>query len=269
MGIRFTCHACNKRLNVKAFLAGKRGICPHCASKVDIPWQSIAADNGQGPEASGIVRESIPTSGQSTSGGHQSIPVGVRANNYPANVLPKVPGAVAVSPSAVPTGSLHGQSASPAAVGPTASVSVAKASPPPPPDQVAPNPIDEAPSAVWYVRPPSGGLYGPASGDIMKKWVDEGRVSADSLVWREGWADWKTAESLFTQLGATQSAAPPAPLNPFGGAAPVEVAADNGSPRPYGKRRSNNSLAVVLVVLLTLASLGLFGVLIAVIRYIQ
>ena len=41
MGIRFYCPNGHK-LNVKSFLAGKRGICPHCGIKFEIPQQSVA-----------------------------------------------------------------------------------------------------------------------------------------------------------------------------------------------------------------------------------
>ena len=47
------------------------------------------------------------------------------------------------------------------------------------------DPIAEAPDAVWYVRPPTGGQFGPADGTIMRRWLNEGRVSAEALVWRE------------------------------------------------------------------------------------
>ncbi len=60
--------------------------------------------------------------------------------------------------------------------------------------------IAEAPEAVWYVRPASGGQYGPASGDVMRSWLNDGRVSASSLVWRAGWSDWQTAAAVFPQL---------------------------------------------------------------------
>ncbi len=74
------------------------------------------------------------------------------------------------------------------------------------------DPIGEAPEAVWYVRPPSGGQYGPADGEIMRRWLDEGRVGADSLVWREGWPDWKTATSVFASLRqATSQLVEPGP----------------------------------------------------------
>ena len=48
----------------------------------------------------------------------------------------------------------------------------------------APDPIAEAPEMIWYVRPPSGGQFGPAPGELMRTWLGEGRVdAADSLVW--------------------------------------------------------------------------------------
>jgi len=112
----------------------------------------------------------------------------------------------------------------------------------------------------------------------MRKWVSEGRVSADSLVWREGWPDWKNAGSLFTELGGGQTAAVPPqpahsqPAGPQVGSSPSGpgVPALGSAPaRTYARRRSNNSLAVILVVLLTLASLGLFAILIAVVQFMQ
>jgi hypothetical protein len=40
MGIRFRCPDCGKKIHVKDFLAGKRGICPKCEAGVDIPLVS-------------------------------------------------------------------------------------------------------------------------------------------------------------------------------------------------------------------------------------
>jgi hypothetical protein len=55
MGIRFSCPNGHK-LNVKAFLAGKRGVCPHCGAKFVIPTQEsplgaqdLQADTGGQP----------------------------------------------------------------------------------------------------------------------------------------------------------------------------------------------------------------------------
>jgi hypothetical protein len=62
------------------------------------------------------------------------------------------------------------------------------------------DPLSEAGDVVWYVRPPSGGQYGPATAKLMRQWLAEGRISPDTLVWREGWRDWQQASAVFRQL---------------------------------------------------------------------
>ncbi len=52
-----------------------------------------------------------------------------------------------------------------------------------------PPPAVEA--ATWFIRPASGGQFGPADDATFAQWVTEGRVANDSWVWRNGWADWK------------------------------------------------------------------------------
>jgi hypothetical protein len=87
----------------------------------------------------------------------------------------------------------------------------------------APDPIAEAPAAIWYVRPASGGQFGPAGGEIMRQWLIQRRVGADSMLWREGWTDWKRAVTVFPSLGPS-SATSTAPLED---AAPVSNFAED------------------------------------------
>ena len=47
--------------------------------------------------------------------------------------------------------------------------------------------------ATWYVRPPSGGQYGPATASLLRQWISEGRVASTALLWREGWPQWRSA----------------------------------------------------------------------------
>ena len=54
-----------------------------------------------------------------------------------------------------------------------------------------------AAEATWYVRPATGGQFGPATSEIMRIWLAEGRIAADTLVWRDGWRDWQEAQSVF------------------------------------------------------------------------
>jgi GYF domain 2 len=313
MGIRFLCPTCGHRLNVKGFLAGKRGVCPQCGAGLDIPLESqIKQDaSGKGSEEASdpadLIKSSSPVVGvvqladpQATSDTDEpwlAMPVFTGAGASPIDVysspvakpesakataggaapLPAVPVKPAgPSPSPRPTPATvlvqpavpmpvpvtlppagSAQPTVPMAALVTASVSV--------PVVAAPcDPIEESPEAIWYVRPPSGGQYGPARGDIMRKWVGEGRVSQDSLVWREGWNDWRTAGQVFPGLGLAATPPPPVPLV---SAAYAPTAARPSSARPAypSRRRSSLALAVATVTVLTLMSVALLIVLFIVI----
>lgn len=116
----------------------------------------------------------------------------------------------------------------------------------------APDPLAEAGNVVWYVRPPTGGQFGPATADIMRNWIAEGRVSADTLVWREGWRDWQEASEVFPQFGAGRAAISTGPMigtNPGAAAKPAR--------RPARRQSSKGTqialltgLILVVVVLL-------------------
>ncbi len=94
---------------------------------------------------------------------------------------------------------------------------------------------------VWYVRPPSGGQFGPATADIMRNWISEGRISADTLVWREGWRDWQEAREVFFQFGAGQVTASPGPLLGTRAAAPA------ASSRRGARRNSSTGTQIALL----------------------
>lgn len=147
MGIRFYCPN-GHRLNVKSFLAGKRGICPHCGAKVEIP---VADSAGQDDDTESSESQ---------------------------------------------------QTVAPIVVSPISQVNVASSAA----TQKTLDGFDETPDAVWYVRPPGGGQFGPASGADFRGWITEGRVSSDSLVWRDGWPDWRAAGEVFDGLTVARSA---------------------------------------------------------------
>ncbi len=358
MGIRFYCPNGHK-LNVKEFQAGRRGICPYCGAKIQIPLQSTrpstreemqaaaalgeAAMAGQGPSGVPIpnaplavpggmspVGDSVSPSSAAegyqaspswpaiaatatatastmpaamaspstlsspAAGGYASAPMGptgaIGGVAYPggtgtdAPAYPSpTPSPAAATPSpmyssptatepvatgAMPMGVAGAPAADPyAALGlnpmagaaapmspvggvalPTGAVSAGMTPAATLPASAAMDPLIEAGAAVWYVRPASGGQYGPAGPDAMRQWLAENRIAGDSLVWREGWRDWKTAAEVFPQLN------PAAQINPFS-ALGVETGrgASGAGAKTVLPRRSNSTLQLVLVIVLAIA----------------
>ena len=271
MGIRFLCPNGHK-LNVKAFQAGRRGICPFCGARFRIPTestlpvgQSLPTDDTPGvfsaptvaPSREGIefeqeleahiqrAEETVSEGASSGQRGSESAkpatPVESATSPAESNVAPRpnVAGPVA-------TKALAADDGRPAEPQPS-SATPFRATP-------APDPLTEMPKAVWYVRPPSGGQFGPAQSGMLRNWLNEGRVSSETLVWREGWADWQEAGSVFPELKPA-SALPEAP--------PVAVGADeNASSYRTGPRRRKSGPNIGLIVVLAAAVLLLLVVLI-------
>ncbi len=251
MGIRFYCPNGHK-LNVKEFQAGRKGICPFCGAKIQIPTESTRPssrdEEQQQPHQPGSAPAATLPSGEtsddSSPSGDVSMAVSAPASQEASAAAGPAP--IVSTP-----------------VGPEATFSSGAAeSAPPVGNIVAPppavDPLTEAGEVVWYVRPPSGGQFGPAGGEIMRTWLAEGRISADSLVWREGWRDWREAGGVFPQLRPEQPPAPfdPAVLGDADVAAPVAHVAHAPHPKPRRVRRTKEiliivSLIVAVVILVT------------------
>lgn len=214
------------RLHVKSFLANKRGICPHCSARFRIPPESEI------PRGSPKIKPNSRAAAGTTSAKN-----GKRQNGT-------------VITAAVGT--------------PAESKTVAESKSPHP--AVSGDPISEAPDAIWYVRPPSGGQYGPAKGEVMRRWIEEGRVSADSLVWREGWSDWLTAGPVFPALNSsyTASATPAAKreaVSPQLQSAPI-LSQDASRTTAAAARPAPTQKSLAAVVILVLIVVALLAVLV-------
>jgi len=201
MGIRFYCpNGC--KLHVKAFQAGKRGICPHCGCSVDIPLQSTRVSSKRKPRTS--TSENKPEAQEhlaEQAAGRPSRPRGL-AGTEARETGPTGPAANLLempfpSPGPLP-GPAHGDRELVKPVEP-----VSPTTPPPLKSGASPSsrrpddPFAQSPHAIWYVCPPSGGQYGPAANEVMRTWLAEGRVPPESKVWRDGWSEWKTAAEVF------------------------------------------------------------------------
>jgi hypothetical protein len=163
MGIRFRCHHCEHELNLKEFQAGRRARCPACSGKFRVPTAS--ADFSVPLDDQEVQMAASGTAARQTAA--------AAFNLRPSSSDPDVVASRSVANES--TAYAAGQATMPAA-------------------------ISEAPQAVWYVRPPSGGQYGPADGQVFHGWLQDNRVSPDSLVWRDGWPQWQLAGDVFVEL---------------------------------------------------------------------
>jgi len=234
MGIRFVCDSCDRKLHVKAFLAGKLGLCPHCNARVRIPSEEQAQSQTPAPKTPA-----------------------------PKTPAPKTPAPKTLVQSGAPSGAAGQQADIESDLREPTGATGPPSLPLPsvPSDAAAADPISEQPDASWYVRPPSGGQFGPATGDVMRSWIGEGRVTADSLVWREGWEDWMTAESQFASLRTRPliAATGPAwdPVQSAGPEHPNSGSSSHGRRSQQAQSRSSASAIFVTLLLITAVLLGI------------
>ncbi len=241
MGVRFACHICGKQLNIKQELAGRRGVCPKCQAKFRIPLADAPT--------SVPIQDTPPEPGPST-------------------------------PEAEATGASESVgSRVPEAVGRTKPTAVVPASPKaaePGPANAEIDLIADDPDAAWYIRPPSGGQYGPASGDLLRQWIAEGRVAATALIWRDGWPQWRVADEALAQVGSSlpQPIRSPTP-DPSRSAGTGPATASSGSSIPTqseslamsgqsdigAARRSRSLKRMLWIGILSLVAISLAGVL--------
>ena len=166
MGIRFRCHHCEHELNLKEFQAGRRARCPACSGRFRVPTAS--ADFSDPLDDQEVQLAAASSVSKQTSAG------GGTFNLRPSSSDPDIG-------TGRPSVANSGQHASPTLQTPL------------------PAAIREAPQAVWYVRPPGGEQYGPAEGHVFHNWLQDNRISPDSLVWRDGWPQWQSAGDVFDE----------------------------------------------------------------------
>lgn len=252
MGIKFLCHHCENPMHVKDFLAGKRGKCPQCGGSIRIP--ANGEDYSLPIAADAKATESLMEQVASVQTAPQTVAATVPLKDAPTK-------AATAEPQATPVPAPSSKS--------TAAI---------------PEVISEAPNAAWYVRPPSGGQYGPAIGTVFWDWLNEKRVGENSLVWREGWGTWQTAKDVFPDFfRALNSSSLPKAVQPPPEPAPVASAPITSNPEPRTssensridptvetrrnvqmRRKKNQSKNLVLLVTLSVVAVVLVTALIVV-----
>ncbi|XZE18301.1 DUF4339 domain-containing protein [Pirellulaceae bacterium SH449] len=211
MGIRFACHHCNHPLNLKDFQAGKRGKCPACSRSFRIPRESCdfsipleeanAAQATSAPAVietkakSAIARSAMVSSLTKTATKKSELSTKPKQKIVVKNrPLTATTASVSPEPASEVDDKLSQEPIQPES--PVESVKIEETSP----RDKAVAAFDANPLAQWYVRPPSGGQYGPADSKLLAQWISENRVTADSLIWFDGLTQWTAAGSVLAEL---------------------------------------------------------------------
>lgn len=272
MGIRFFCDQCGKKLNIKEELAGKKGRCPKCSSVIRIPTKSVDEQTASqtNPSTTGQNPQPQPTSMTSAS----SAPDEPKPESTGVATAPETAQPHDAAPPPVPGTSINVD-----ADDETETITVNRGEPaisaPPSPPNPEPTPdnsdaIAANPGCNWYVRPGSGGQFGPAEPNVMRSWLNEGRVGPDSLVWCEGWEQWQVAADVFPdELGQMSNSRDrlPKPESDVsvGNAASSKSGANRIVTHQLARKRAR-TMGIVLIVGLALLSIALAVILIIVVQ---
>jgi len=224
MGIHFVCHHCGHALHVKNFQAGKRGKCPSCNGSFRVPNE----DSSYSQVLDTAALQTIPSTDVAS---NRSIP---QESDRAQGILnDQAYDAVSMEDETSESfpSNAGGQPTMPAV-------------------------LQEAGNAVWFVRPPSGGQFGPAASRLLMNWIAENRVTPDSLLWRDGLTQWQLASELLPDL--FRQTAPTGNLETADQATLPSVAGSALVRRRNQKRRQQ----VAMVAILSTVSLVLLGVLI-------
>lgn len=317
MGIRFQCPGCQRSLNVKTYLAGKRGICPKCSERFTIPESDQIAESAavaSGARSQSQLEDARPIDSVShrgrphVAGSHVSNtrvvagkPAVASSEELERSPLP--PQAATRKPRPAPDWDDQQSAGEIARDSQTVGSGVGAAEPGKSPggsegetpeslgqafenldpssfvlDQPASQHADlpsdyfdwiaDSPQSVWYVRHPNGSQYGPAIGRQMRSWVEEGRVSEGSHVWREGWAHWRQAVDVFPQIRPPASNTVPASSKPLPAAPAPADPASSALAEPM-VRQSNRWLFPAVLSLLFVLALIVGGVVYQILNQLQ
>jgi phage FluMu protein Com len=292
MGIRFACHHCNHALHLKDFQAGKRGKCPACnqsfripqhSTDYSIPLEEKGVQNTTSTPA--VIAKATEPKATTVSVGKATVGASAKLGNKPEAVAAakrdekvavskrqenkvRKPDEAASSQAALVKNVTRDESAS-------SQLSVQESSSKKDGTVKA---FESNPLAQWYVRPPSGGQYGPADAKLLTQWITENRVTADSLIWFEGLTQWTVAGSIIPELFLGFGEAPNVGLGmqPVLGSANesildtndagrlVNTTAINSTAKPIRSRQKQKRNQWIIIAILISVCLCLLGGLVAV-----
>lgn len=283
MGIRFRCPFCDQRLNIKNQQAGKKGVCPNCRRKIQVPVESELEKSGR-PIPPSSAKRSESTESASHSSSHElPNPLGEADSADTLDLEIQDSSSATSRPSLTdstkaslgvnrdkPIDVLNADSSD------SVSADMSEIDPVDFPESSRPlddkfrlgapgtevrpdyvDPILEAPHRVWHIRDTADRQSGPFSGKQLRRKIDSGRVKPEHSVCREDWEDWMSASEVFPEIGMAMSAIPLASDRVFTDSN-YQISSDlNPKARKAKQKRRKHAISIGLIVFGLLITIGL------------
>lgn len=167
------------RVKVKDELAGRKGICPTCAARFRIPLETPQSAPQHGlDDATGLPLARIVSLDPLVAVG---LPTAVAdESSGPGDDVPDF------APVGAESGGDDHESGSSGVSEPLFAETAASY-----------EALDERPDLEWCVAVAGGSPSEPLGAAAMRAWLDSGAASADHLVWRSDWPDWRPLADVF------------------------------------------------------------------------
>ena len=111
-------------------------------------------------------------------------------------------------------------------------------------------------SNIWYYADRAGQQQGPVAADWLSAALQRGELSAASLVWREGMADWQPLSSVMAELGAQSPPPVPGPAVAAAAAAATPRVVAGGKPVVVAPRSGSSTVLIVVIVVFGVLLVG-------------
>lgn len=211
--ITFACPHCEQEIQVADEAAGRKGKCTRCKESIRVP-----ESNGQ------PVEQQEEDEQKQADDGRQPCPHCQHRVGVPDNAI----GRVGKCPQCKQRVRFTEEGIVPAEVEQPAT------QPPPQPEPTTEAPAAPPPQPVaqeepqWHIHTEQGQQLGPITAAELSGHVEGRTITADCLLWQEGWDDWQRAGDIYPALNAPAAAPTPAvPQND-----PDGFLADLGEPEP-------------------------------------
>lgn len=261
MPVEAACPSCDGKFRLPDAAAGKKIRCPKCKGPLDVP--PLTADVPAAPEPTAPQVENLKTTWRTAT--QEPAPPEPARVETPRVTAPQQPAAVVQQPAQQPVKSTVVKSPVPSAPVETPKKSVAApvpapapvapktpsapkpaAAPTPAPAPVAVKPKPAETPAVtptpapdqWFLRGDDGETFGPVDRPTLNAWHDEGRMTADSQLLKQGTEQWQWASDLYPDLDEPAASTPATSVS-----TPASSAVD-AEDSPPAKIRSAKAAAV-------------------------